>query len=164
MSICLDLSTQCLVVCKCELICACGCWCASWSAPLRGGVLAVEWVLELDDMAVPLTQEILLFSVILHQLGQRGKLLASVQVVVVARVLDLNVGHLIVTPEREKPQWEFNHSVSYHACKQKWTHSKEALSIFLFVFLSCSLAPCRYLNSEHTNSHPHTCSCSICSH
>ncbi len=129
------------------------------SAPLRGGVLAVEWVLELDDMAVPLTQKILLFSVILHQLGQSGKLLASVQVVVVARVLDLNVGHLIVSPEQEKPQWQFNHSVSYRACKQKWTHSKEALSIFLSGFVSCSLVPCRYSNNEHTNSHPHTHTC-----
>lgn len=54
------------------------------SVPLRGGVLAVEWVLELDDMAVPLAQQILLLCVILHQLGQCGKLLASVQVVVVA--------------------------------------------------------------------------------
>lgn len=70
-----------LSVCKCQLICWCGCLCL-W-APLRGGVLAVEWVLELDDMAVPLAQEILLFGVILHQLGQRGKLLPSVQVVVV---------------------------------------------------------------------------------
>lgn len=74
----------------------------SLSAPLRGGVLAVEWVLEFDDMPVPLAQEILLFGVILHQLGQRGKLLAAVQVVVVTRVLDLNVGHLIVPSEEEK--------------------------------------------------------------
>ena len=54
------------------------------SAPLRGRVLAVEWVLKLDDMAVPLAQQILLLCVILHQLGQRGKLLAPVQVIVVA--------------------------------------------------------------------------------
>lgn len=72
-------------------------WCRR--APLRSGVLAVEWVLELDDMAVPLTQQILLLGVILHQLGQRGELLASVQVVVIARVLDLDVRHLIVAPE-----------------------------------------------------------------
>lgn len=62
----------------------CGSKFASLSAPLRGGVLAVEWILELDDMAIPLTQEILLFGVILHQLGQGGERLASVQVVVVA--------------------------------------------------------------------------------
>lgn len=91
-------------------------------------------------MPVPLAQEILLFGVILHQLGQRGKLLAAVQVVVVTRVLDLNVGHLIVPPEQEKPQREFNLSVSRQACKLRWTHSKEALSIFCtFLF---SLAPC----------------------
>lgn len=57
-------------------------------------------------MAVPLAQKILLLGVILNQLGQRGKLLAAVQVVVVTRVLDLNVGHLIVPPEREKTKWE----------------------------------------------------------
>lgn len=67
-------------------------------APFRGGVLAVEGVLELDDVAVPLPQQVLLLGVVLHQLGQRGKLLAAVQVIVVARVLDLDVGHLIVPP------------------------------------------------------------------
>lgn len=61
-------------------------------------------------MAVPLAQEVLLFGVILHQLGQRGELLASVQVIVVTRVLDLNVGHLIVTPGRENR----GNSVNYH--------------------------------------------------
>lgn len=68
------------------------------SAPFRGRVLAVEGVLELDDVAVPLSQQVLLLGVVLHQLGQRGKLLAAIQVIVVARVLDLDVGHLIVPP------------------------------------------------------------------
>lgn len=71
-------------------------------APLRSGVLAVEWVLELDDMAVPLAQKILLFGVKLHQLGQRGKLLATIEVVVVTGVLDLYVGHLIAPPKQGK--------------------------------------------------------------
>lgn len=71
-------------------------------APLRSGVLAIEWVLELDDMAVPLAQKILLLGVILHQLGQRGKLLATIEVVVVAGVLDLYVGHLITPPKQKK--------------------------------------------------------------
>lgn len=82
------------------------------SAPLRGRVLAVEGVLELDDVAVPLSQQVLLLGVVLHQLGQRGKLLAAVQVIVVARVLDLDVGHLIVPPgggmETEKKSSTFS--------------------------------------------------------
>lgn len=70
-------------------------------APFRGRVLAVERVLELDDVAVPLSQQVLLLGVVLHQLGQRGKLLAAIQVIVIARVLDLDVGHLITPPEGE---------------------------------------------------------------
>ena len=81
-----------------------------WAVPLRCGVLAVEGVLELNDVAVPLAQQVVLLGVVLHQLGQRGKLLPAIQIVVVPRVLDLNVGDLIITPtnradrerEREK--------------------------------------------------------------
>lgn len=51
-------------------------------------------------MAVPLAQKVLLFGVILHQLSQRGELLTAVQVIVVARVLDLDVGHLITPSVR----------------------------------------------------------------
>lgn len=51
-------------------------------------------------MAVPFAQKVLLFGVILHQLSQRGELLTAVQVIVVARVLDLNVGHLITPSAR----------------------------------------------------------------
>lgn len=101
-SVCLVLSTQHIATYKCGSICSRVCQRACLSAPLRGGVLAVEWMLELDDMAVPLAQKILLFSVILHQLSERGEFLASIQVIIVARVLDLNVGHLIVTPEWKK--------------------------------------------------------------
>lgn len=115
----------------------------SLSAPFRGGVLAVEWVLELNNMAVPLTQEILLFSVILHQLGKRSKLLAAVQVVVVTRVLDLNVGHLIVPSEQEKPQWEFNRLVSHHATTEMDTLKKCSAAL-----LTCTL-------NTHRNNHPH---------
>lgn len=53
-------------------------------------------------MAVPLAQKILLLGVILDQLGQRGKLLATIEVVVVTGVLDLYVGHLITPPEQKK--------------------------------------------------------------
>lgn len=53
-------------------------------------------------MAVPLAQKILLFGVILDQLSQRGKLLATIEVVVVTGVLDLYVGHLITPPEQKK--------------------------------------------------------------
>lgn len=67
--------------------------------PLRGGVLAVERVLQLDDVAVLLPQQPLLLGVVLHQLCQRGELLAAVQVIVIPRVLDLNVRHLIVSSE-----------------------------------------------------------------
>ena len=84
-------------------------------APLGGRILAVEWILEFNDVAVPLTQEILLLSVILHQLGQSGKLLATVKVIVVTRVLDLNVGHLIVPPAQ-------NETLSY-VCQLRWTQS-----------------------------------------
>lgn len=92
----------------------------SLSAPLRGGVLAVERVLELNDMAVPLAQKILLLGVVLHQLGQRRKLLPPIQVVVVARVLDLNVGHLIVTPKRKNTH-------ENHTCKQRKVDSLPCL-------------------------------------
>lgn len=102
MFICFDIFTSYFTPCRCKLLCTCGRYFVSLWAPFGGGVLAVEWVLELNNMAVPLTQEILLFSVILHKLGQCGKLLAAVQVVVVTRVLDLNVGHLIVASGQEK--------------------------------------------------------------
>lgn len=94
----LHLPTQCGVLRRnsLQLISACGC--VSLLAPLRRGVLAVEWVLELYDMSVPFAQQILLFGVILHQLGQRCELLPPVQVIVVARVLNLDVRHLIVAP------------------------------------------------------------------
>lgn len=105
--------------------------------PLRGGVLAVEWVLELYDMAVPFAQEILLFGVILHQLGQRCKFLAPIQVIVVARVLDLNVGHLIITPEREKPQKEFTQLVLIHVNRGGPTPKKHSAISCLYVSLVC---------------------------
>lgn len=52
-------------------------------------------------MAIPLAQKILLFGVILHQLGQRGELLTTIEVVVVPGVLDLYVGHLIAPSKQE---------------------------------------------------------------
>lgn len=72
------------------------------SLPLRGRVLAVQGVLQLDDVAVLLPQQPLLLSVVLHQLCKRGKLLTPVQVVVIPCILDLNVRHLIVPPGVER--------------------------------------------------------------
>lgn len=72
------------------------------AVPLRGGVLAVEGVLQLDDVAVLLPQQSVLLRVVLHQLREGGELLPSVQVVVIPRVLDLDVCHLIVSPEEGK--------------------------------------------------------------
>lgn len=43
----------------------------------------------------------MLLRVVLHQLCQSGKLLTSVKVVVVPRILDLNVGDLIISPNQE---------------------------------------------------------------
>lgn len=92
-------------------------------APLRCGVLAVERIFKLNDVTIPLAQEVLLFSVILHQLGQCGELLASIQVIVVTSVLDLNVGHLIFTPDggkKKKKKKKFSQlSFIYHECKQQ---------------------------------------------
>lgn len=81
------------------------------SLPLRGGILAVEGVLELDDVAVLLPQQPLLLCVVLHQLGERGKLLPSIQVVVIPRVLDLDVRHLIISSaegrsNKSEREWE----------------------------------------------------------
>lgn len=99
-------------------------------APLRCGVLAVERIFKLNDVTIPLAQEVLLFSVILHQLGQCGELLASIQVIVVTSVLDLNVGHLILTPDgrkkkKEKKKRKFSQlSFIYHDCKQQLCKQK----------------------------------------
>ena len=70
--------------------------------PLGGGVGRVERVLELDDLSVALSELALVLHVVLDELGQRGKLLPAVQVIVVARVLDLDVRHFPVTSAREK--------------------------------------------------------------
>lgn len=67
-------------------------------SPLAGGVRAVQWVLEVDDGAVPVLKNSLLLSVILHQFCQRRKLFPSVQVIEVPRVLDPNMGHLVIHP------------------------------------------------------------------
>lgn len=72
------------------------------SLPLRGRVLAVQGVFQLDDIAVLLPQQPLLLSVVLHQLCEGGKLLPSIQVIVIPCVLDLNVRHLIVPPGEER--------------------------------------------------------------
>ncbi|TNN54557.1 hypothetical protein EYF80_035260 [Liparis tanakae] len=71
--------------------------------PLGGGVGAVERVLEIDGGAVPVLQDAVLRRVVLHQLGQGGKLLPAIQVVVVSCVLDPDVGHQLAHPEEMKP-------------------------------------------------------------
>ena len=42
----------------------------------------------------------MLACVVLHQLRQRGKLLPTVKIIVVACVLDLDVGHFVMAPRR----------------------------------------------------------------
>lgn len=113
-------------------------------------------------MAVPFSQEILLFGVVLHQLSQRGELLASVQVVVVTWVLDLNMGHLIVTPEwgEKKPDGEF--SQLFFMWVNRGGLTPDSQEGFFY------LVPCINFNTEHTdtrtNGHPHTCPYSMRSH
>lgn len=51
----------------------------------------IEWVLELDDLSTFLTKLTLVLSVVLHQLCQSRKLLARIQVIVVACILYLYV-------------------------------------------------------------------------
>ena len=52
---------------------------------------------QLDHLAVLLLQLTLLLHVELDQLGERGELLAAIQVVKVARVLDLDVRDFVVS-------------------------------------------------------------------
>lgn len=73
---------------------------ADW--PLRGGIRAVERVSELDDGAVLVLQDPVLRRVVVHQLRQRGELLPAVQVIVVARVLDPDVGHRFTHPAQTR--------------------------------------------------------------
>lgn len=68
-------------------------------APLCGGVRAVQGILELDDCPVPVLQDAILRRVVVHQLGQGGKLLPAVQVVEVAGVLDADVSNLVTHPD-----------------------------------------------------------------
>lgn len=69
--------------------------------PFRRGVLAAQRVPELHGGPATLSEQPpALACVVLHQLGQRRELLPSVQIIVVACVLDLDVGHLVVAPGR----------------------------------------------------------------
>lgn len=68
-------------------------------APLCGGVRAVQGILELDDCPVPVLQDAILRRVVVHQLGQGGKLLTAIQVVEVAGVLDADVSNLVTHPD-----------------------------------------------------------------
>ena len=58
----------------------------------------IEGILELNHMPILLFQLVPALCVVLHQLSQRGKFLPSVQVKVIARVLDFNVGDFSVPP------------------------------------------------------------------
>lgn len=81
--------------------------------PLCGGVGAVERVLELDDGAVLVLQDAIFCRVVFHQLRQRGKLLSTIQVVVVTGVLDPDVGHRFTHPEKMKPTRSHQRSESF---------------------------------------------------
>ncbi len=71
-------------------------------SPLRSGIGTVERVFQLNDISVFLFQLSVMFHVILHQLSQGGKLLSTVQVIIVSRVLDLNVSDGAISPREEK--------------------------------------------------------------
>lgn len=71
-------------------------------SPLRSGIGTVERVFQLNDVSVFLFQLSVMFHVILHQLSQGGKLLSTVQVIIVSSVLDLNVGDGAISPRDEK--------------------------------------------------------------
>ncbi len=58
--------------------------------------------IQLNDISVFLFQLSVMFHVILYQLSQGGKLLSTVQVIIVSRVLDLNVGDGAISPCEEK--------------------------------------------------------------
>lgn len=76
-----------------------------WSCrtvPLRRGVFAVEGVFQLDNVSIAFPQEVVLLGVVLDQFSQRGEFLPSVQVIIVPRVLDFNMGDLIVPPAQNK--------------------------------------------------------------
>ncbi len=77
--------------------------------PLRGWIRAVKRVLELNDVPVLLLELALVLHVVLHQLRQRGELLPAIEIVKVARVLDLDVGDLaILTPARKRKFNKYN--------------------------------------------------------
>ena len=65
--------------------------------PFRGWVGRIERIFEFDDLSVLFFQFILVLGVMLHEFGQRRKLLASVQVVEVALILNLDVCDVILT-------------------------------------------------------------------
>ena len=66
--------------------------------PFCSHLLTVERILELNDHSTSLPQDTRVFHVVAHQLYQGGKLLTSTQVIVVASILDLDVGYLLSTP------------------------------------------------------------------
>lgn len=73
----------------------------SGRSPLGRGVLAAQRVPKLDRGPAALPEKRPpLAGVVLHQLRQRRKLLPTIQIVIVSCVLDLDVGHLILAPER----------------------------------------------------------------
>lgn len=76
----------------------------SCRSPLRDRVLVAQWLLELYGGPAALSEQPPpLACVVVHQLGQRGEPLPSVEIIVVARVLDIDVGHLTVAPGRQVP-------------------------------------------------------------
>lgn len=68
--------------------------------PFVSIVSQTERLLQFNKTSASLFQTFFLF-VILNQFHQSGKLLSTVQVIMVARVLDLNVDHSILLPAKK---------------------------------------------------------------
>ena len=66
--------------------------------PFCSHLIVVERILELNDHSTLLPQGTRVFHIVAHQLSQGGKLLTSIQVIVVTSILDLDVSYLISTP------------------------------------------------------------------
>lgn len=81
-------------------------------SPLICDLLHIQWDLQVNEFAVGLSQSVLAVNVILNQLCQCGKLLPTVQVVVLFSALDLNVCDLTSTPSQGAEE-ESKHTISH---------------------------------------------------
>ena len=55
----------------------------------------------MDEIATGLPQSVLAVSVVLHQLSQSGKLLSTIEIIVLLSALDLDVRALTSTPSQK---------------------------------------------------------------